>query len=289
MPTTSEVFSSNNTILMDILQGRFSTPSGNYFWHRKRQKIKALLQRYVLSTASGNTRTFVDIGCGLGVDLFLIREWLEGWQPGQWQFNGVEIDPTALEVLRLKQEEAQARNISFIPADITKRLPFDDNALDVVYSSEVIEHLSDPDAFIAEVYRVLKKPGGAFLLTTPNEPNIFQRTWWSPARRRQLAAQMEALKAEARSVQTFTAGCENTFIQHHVSLHTVGEWDRLMTSHGFRMDDAERGAMIYGGLDLTDNEWLLGFRFFAEAVLDLFPPHLTRALSDQLITLYLTR
>ena len=47
------------------------------------------------------------------------------------------------------------------------RLPFDDGAFDVVITSEVLEHIQDDVAAIAEMVRVLR-PGGAFAATVPS-------------------------------------------------------------------------------------------------------------------------
>lgn len=46
-------------------------------------------------------------------------------------------------------------------------LPFSSNALDAVISFQVIEHIVNDAAYLAEVCRVLK-PEGKFILTTPN-------------------------------------------------------------------------------------------------------------------------
>jgi SAM-dependent methyltransferase len=46
------------------------------------------------------------------------------------------------------------------------KLSFDDASLDTVVSFQVLEHLSEPEHFIREAYRVLK-PDGKLLLTTP--------------------------------------------------------------------------------------------------------------------------
>jgi SAM-dependent methyltransferase len=48
-----------------------------------------------------------------------------------------------------------------------QRLPFADASFEAVLASHVIEHLPRPDEALAEVARVLK-PGGHFLLLTPN-------------------------------------------------------------------------------------------------------------------------
>jgi 2-polyprenyl-3-methyl-5-hydroxy-6-metoxy-1,4-benzoquinol methylase len=46
-------------------------------------------------------------------------------------------------------------------------LPFDSNQFDLVTSFQVIEHIIDMDAYLNEIWRVLK-PGGIVVFTTPN-------------------------------------------------------------------------------------------------------------------------
>ena len=54
-----------------------------------------------------------------------------------------------------------------IQVDANERLPFDDGQFDLVWCSEVIEHLKDPERSLAELRRVTR-PGGDLILTTPN-------------------------------------------------------------------------------------------------------------------------
>lgn len=51
--------------------------------------------------------------------------------------------------------------------DCNRRLPFPDAAFDVVWSSEVLEHLIDPAFSASEMRRVLRV-GGRMVVTTPN-------------------------------------------------------------------------------------------------------------------------
>jgi SAM-dependent methyltransferase len=53
-----------------------------------------------------------------------------------------------------------------VPADICA-LPFRESSFDVAFSIYVLEHVNDPAALVAEIYRVLR-PGGICMALTPN-------------------------------------------------------------------------------------------------------------------------
>lgn len=58
--------------------------------------------------------------------------------------------------------------------DANDPLPFADASFDVIWFSEVIEHLKDPAFTISELRRVLR-PGGMILVTTPNRDFWFYK------------------------------------------------------------------------------------------------------------------
>ena len=51
--------------------------------------------------------------------------------------------------------------------DVNNGLPYDENLYDLIWCSEVLEHLKQPDFVLSEMRRVLK-PDGFLILTTPN-------------------------------------------------------------------------------------------------------------------------
>ncbi len=79
---------------------------------------------------------------------------------------GVEIAPAAVERARRHHPE-----IDFRLAEIDGELPLDDTAVDVVWASEVIEHVADTARWLSEVRRVLR-PRGRLLVTTPNHSRL---------------------------------------------------------------------------------------------------------------------
>lgn len=62
----------------------------------------------------------------------------------------------------------------FVFADMTKRLPFEDEYFDFVISMEGIEHIPNAVEFIGELSRVTKR-NGTVILTTPNISCMYSR------------------------------------------------------------------------------------------------------------------
>ena len=49
-----------------------------------------------------------------------------------------------------------------------KKIPLEDNSMDIIVADWVLEHVLNPDEFSSEIYRVLK-PGGVFCARTPHK------------------------------------------------------------------------------------------------------------------------
>lgn len=77
---------------------------------------------------------------------------------------GVDYSKEAVEYA---SEKYSAENLKYVVADATNT-GIEDSSIDVVISLETIEHLPNPDKFIAEVKRILKKDG-VFIVSTPND------------------------------------------------------------------------------------------------------------------------
>ncbi|MFM9912808.1 MAG: class I SAM-dependent methyltransferase [Methylophilaceae bacterium] len=77
------------------------------------------------------------------------------------------LDPDATSVERLHSSNIDAKQ------GYIEQIPFADKSFDIVFASEVLEHLSDEQlaSGIQEIQRVLK-PGGLFIGTTPFEEDL---------------------------------------------------------------------------------------------------------------------
>ena len=101
----------------------------------------------------------LDLGCGDGRFTGLLAE--AGAHP-----VGADVAEAALRRARAAHPE-----IDFVLAPVDGQLPLEDGSFEVVWASEVIEHVADTARWLSEVRRVLR-PRGRLLLTTPNHPRL---------------------------------------------------------------------------------------------------------------------
>jgi ubiquinone/menaquinone biosynthesis C-methylase UbiE len=115
-------------------------------------------------------KKILDAGCGHGELLKYIKYIKEGWE---CQLFGVDM---------VKERLDQADSIEGIEirySNIQENIPFDNNFFDMAFSTEVIEHLKDPQAFLKELRRVTKNDG-KIVLTIPNGSAFFPFYYIAP-------------------------------------------------------------------------------------------------------------
>ena len=95
----------------------------------------------------------LDFGCGPGVISVGLARAVD---PGE--FHGIDMEPSQIDLARSTAAAYRQDNAVFHVADVTN-LPFTDGFFDVAHCHNVLMHVPDTGAVLAEVKRVLK-PGG---------------------------------------------------------------------------------------------------------------------------------
>jgi len=101
----------------------------------------------------------LDVGCGTGSNLRLLVEL------GFGDVTGLDRSEDAIRWCREKQLPPVERG------DLCA-LPFPEDHFDLVLATDVLEHIDEPDAGVAELRRVLR-PGGTLIVTVP----AFESLW----------------------------------------------------------------------------------------------------------------
>ena len=107
-----------------------------------------------LLNESIENKNILDAGCGTG--------WFSKWACDR------KAKVTSMDLgENLLKKTAQKCSSKIIIGSVLK-MPFEDNTFDIIISSEVIEHVTEPYLALKEMYRVLK-PEGTLIITTPNK------------------------------------------------------------------------------------------------------------------------
>jgi SAM-dependent methyltransferase len=117
-----------------------------------------LRSRFMLAEARSADRV-LDLGCGDGAFTAAVA-------PRVARVVGAEVAEAA--VSRARRHHP---GLAFEIVPLDGPLPFAAGAFELVWSSEVIEHVADTGRWLSEVRRVLA-PSGRLLLTTPNHSRL---------------------------------------------------------------------------------------------------------------------
>src|SRR3954454_19672450 len=129
--------------------GRYNELEDRHWWFVGRREILLRLLAHHLG-GSGSDREILDVGCGTGTML--------GYLSAFGTARGIDADDSAVDYAR--RRGATADHVPPGP------LPFSDASFDLVTALDVLEHIADDRAALAEMRRVLR-PGGTLLLTVP--------------------------------------------------------------------------------------------------------------------------
>lgn len=109
-------------------------------------------------------KKLLEVGAGVGAMLVIARS--------EYGIDAYGIEPSSDEFYSFESISSRLIEEYNLPKDImvnstAEKLPFEDNSFDLIYSTNVLEHVKDPKKVLSESVRVLK-PGGYLQFVIPN-------------------------------------------------------------------------------------------------------------------------
>jgi SAM-dependent methyltransferase len=127
--------------------------------------LELYLDKMYAHLKSTGAKNVLDVGCGEGIVYRAMRE--RGYS-GKWA--GFDFSAEAVEFAKVASPEAEWRTAS------AYEIPFPDKSFELIFSSQVFEHLPNPAGPLKECARVAQQ---FLLLSVPLEPYFRTITWLS--------------------------------------------------------------------------------------------------------------
>jgi SAM-dependent methyltransferase len=219
-----------------------------------------------IDLSQSRRQAVLDVGCGYGNHLLMLNSMLD--KPAKLRLVGVNLDPNQLSYARSFAAATQGyENCEFAHADLGAGLPFADGEFDVVSLSDVLEHMTDPGAALAELARITR-PGGLIILSTPLKGSIFKA-----------AARLANTLAGGRLYRSYYRGKNNTELDaagnpimkvhagnDHVSEMSYRQLRRLIASVGLEVRGQRLMQVMSGSRWFDRHPFLLSGLMFLEGL-----------------------
>ena len=215
----------------------------------------------------------LDVGCADGWLLYQLKA--EFSQKYKLEFFGIDISSLDIDFANQRKEYFAHQDCYFLFMD-ARELGFGSQEFDIVISSELIEHIPEPQEVLKQIYRVLKKSGLSILTTPHKGSGIFARFLRLIKRKNNakeekhicnFIADNEIPKIRLSSEQGITGAGYG-----HISVKSENEWQVIFKNIGFRLVSVEgTSGLLFGSPYLDKYRILFVLTVILDVLLEKFP------------------
>lgn len=173
-------------------------------------------------------QNILELGCGTGKNTMFLAEICE-------TLEAFDFSPNMIAKAKAK---VQARNVSFIRADITTKWPREDSSVDLIVCNLVLEHIEKLSGLFAEARRTLVG-SGRFFISELHPFRQYQGMKANFKRKIDTAKSLTAVNVgdsvdsvdSVESIETFQA------IESEAFVHHISEFLQIAKEHKFVLED----------------------------------------------------
>jgi ubiquinone/menaquinone biosynthesis C-methylase UbiE len=172
------------------------------------EQLKRMYTRYTFAADFSSGKTVLEVACGSGQGLGLLSRYASN-------VVGVDIDP---ELVTIAKKTYSGRDTIKIQEGNAEHLDFSSDSFDVVLLYEAIYYLHNPESFIQEAKRVLKKDGFLIVCTANKNvvgfnPSPFSQTYFSVRELCALFKKSGFLKVNVFGDCLISTSCRDSILQ----------------------------------------------------------------------------
>lgn len=218
----------------------------------------------------------LEVGCDDGWFIYKLKS--QFGPSYNLQFTGVDISKFDKNLANERKKYFNHTNCQFMVMN-ANNLSFSSEEFDIVISSEVIEHIQNPQVMAEEISRVLR-PGGVAIITTPNKGGNILAKFLStlaslfrlkPKELTQDIASTLILPEEKRFAQLMLSDGKTGSGYGHISVKKINEWKVIFRKNNFKIKSIiGTGGILFGAPYLDKHGIVVGLLIIIDTILESF-------------------
>lgn len=267
-----------NKYLIKLLEensGYYNVSFSNHYMNWKRYcSIRDALARELKRRGRLAPIKILDLGCGDGWIDFRLKAQFS--QKFALNFVGVDLSALSIDLANQRKSYFGHPGCFFFPMD-AQNLGLRGEQFDIVITSELIEHLTDPPLLMHEIRRILKNDG-LCILTTPQQGGGLQvrllhhlgNSGKDSDRNRSLDLGLIGENEMKRMKLSSGEGLSGAGYGH-IAVKSRGEWERCFKKSGFKVQSVRgTGGLLFGAPYLDAKRVLFALALISDVILEKF-------------------